>query len=51
MAAFLESVANRKPPRVDGVAGRAALAVALRIIEEMESHGRVVAATMASWRP
>ena len=48
MAAFLESVGNRTPPRVSGADGRKALAVALRIIEEMESHARVVAATMAN---
>jgi predicted dehydrogenase len=48
LAAFLESVGNRTPPRVSGADGRKALAVALRIIEEMESHARVVAATMAS---
>jgi predicted dehydrogenase len=50
MAAFLEAVATRTAPLVNGAAGRRALAAALRIREEMESHARVVAATIASRR-
>ena len=47
MSAFLEAVKNRAAPRVSGDDGRKALAVALRIIDEMESHARTVAATLA----
>ena len=51
MAAFLEAVERRSEARVSGADGRRALAVALRIIEEMESHARVVAATIAGQQP
>ncbi len=47
MAAFLDAVKTRVVGRVSGEEGRQALAVALRIIEEIESHARVVAATIA----
>ncbi len=47
MAAFLEAVEKRSPPRVSGQDGRRALAAALRIRSEMESHAKVVAAAMA----
>ena len=47
MAAFLQSVRSRQAGGVSGEEGRRALAVALRIMEEMESHARVVAATIA----
>jgi len=48
MRAFVRSVQTREPPAVGGQQGRRALEVALRIREEMESHARVVAATMAA---
>jgi len=51
MGAFLEAVEKRTAPRVSGEDGQKALAVALKIIEEMESHARVVAATMAGQGP
>ncbi|MBI3664695.1 MAG: Gfo/Idh/MocA family oxidoreductase [Acidobacteria bacterium] len=51
IAAFLEAVEKRNAPRVSGEDGRKALAVALRIISEMESHARVVAATIAGQAP
>lgn len=47
MAAFVAAVRNRTAPRVGGAEGRKALAAALRIRNEMESHARVVAATLA----
>jgi predicted dehydrogenase len=47
MAAFLEAVKTRAAGRVSGEDGRKALAVALKIVEEMDSHARVVAATIA----
>ena len=46
--AFLESIACRNLPRVPGEAGRDALEVALRIVEEMERHSRTVAETVAA---
>ena len=45
---FLESVQTRKQPRVTGQQARNALGVALRIREEMERHGNIVAATIAA---
>jgi predicted dehydrogenase len=47
MAAFLSAVQKRTVPRVTGDAGRNALAVAIKIREEMDAHARVVAATIA----
>ncbi len=47
MAAFLECVQKRAAPRVSGEEGRKALAVALKIISEMETHARIVGATLA----
>jgi predicted dehydrogenase len=47
MESFVDSVRNRTRPRVGGEEGRKALAAALRIRGEMESHARVVAATLA----
>ncbi|MBI3696963.1 MAG: Gfo/Idh/MocA family oxidoreductase [Acidobacteria bacterium] len=47
MAAFVQAVRSRKAGRVSGEEGRRALEIALRIIVEMESHARVVAATIA----
>jgi predicted dehydrogenase len=46
MAAFLKCVQNRTAPCVAGEEGRKALAAALRIVEEMDSHARLVAATI-----
>ena len=46
--AFLDCIATRKRPRISGKDGRAVLEAGLRIIEEMERHSRVVAATMAT---
>jgi len=51
MAGFVESVRKRTAPRVGGEEGRKALAVALTIRREMESHARVVAATLARHQP
>ena len=47
MAAFLAAVETRSAPRVTGEEGRRALAVALKIREEMDAHARLVAATIA----
>ena len=43
---FLECVNNRTPPRVSGADGRAALSLALTIVEEMERHSGIVAETL-----
>jgi predicted dehydrogenase len=51
MAAFVEAVRNRTAPRVGGEEARKALAAALRIRGEMESHARLVAATLARHGP
>jgi hypothetical protein len=48
--AFLDTVRSRNVPRVPGEAGRNALEVALRIVEEMERHSRIVAKTIAADR-
>ena len=48
LEAFLESVRRRRPPLVDGPAGRRALAAALRIRAEMERHAALVQATVAA---
>jgi predicted dehydrogenase len=48
---FLRAVTDRTPPRVGGEDARAALALGLRIIEEMARHARIVAATVASQGP
>ncbi|MBI1354787.1 MAG: gfo/Idh/MocA family oxidoreductase [Acidobacteria bacterium] len=48
LEAFLESVRTRRPPLVDGSAGRRALAAALRIRAEMERHAALVQATVAA---
>ncbi len=45
---FLEAVETRNPPRVSGREGRRVLDVALKIVEEMDRHSRVVAATIAA---
>ncbi len=47
MAAFVSAVQTRTVPRVTGDDGRNALAVAIKIREEMDAHARVVAATIA----
>jgi predicted dehydrogenase len=47
-SAFLDAVRNRSAPRVPGEAGRAALEVALRIVDGMGQHSRVVAETIAA---
>ena len=51
LAAFLEAVATGAAPRVPAEEAREALALALRIIEEMERHSRLVEATLAARRP
>ena len=45
---FLEAVETRNTPRVSGREGRRVLGVALKIVEEMDRHSRVVAATIAA---
>jgi len=51
MAAFLSAVQTRLQPRVTGEEGRKALAIAIRIREEMDAHARVVAGTIARHQP
>jgi predicted dehydrogenase len=45
---FLNAIETRSRPRVSGADARKALEVALRIIEEMERHSRVVEATLSA---
>ena len=45
---FFESIATRRPPRVTGQQGLAALEVALDILTKIEEHAAVVAETLAS---
>jgi predicted dehydrogenase len=49
--AFLDSVTNRTPPKVDGVAARRTLSVALAILDKMKAHADVVADTLSGSRP
>ena len=44
--AFLESVKTRKAPKVDGVAARRSLEVALAIAGKIEEHGAIVSRTI-----
>ncbi len=49
---FLDSVVTRRPPKLDGVAARRTLEVALSILAKIEEHSRVVARTLSSaWKP
>jgi predicted dehydrogenase len=48
LESFLHAVETRSRPRVSGQDARKALEVALRIIEEMERHSRIVQATLAA---
>lgn len=48
LASFLDCLASRRRPVVDGEAGARALALALRIAERIAEHGKVVAARLAS---
>ena len=47
VAHFVESVTKRSRPRVDGIEARKALAVALDILEKIEAHAEIIAATLA----
>ena len=42
LGAFSRSVRNRRPPRVDGAAGRAALELADRVMAGIQEHARRV---------
>ena len=42
LGAFARSVRNRRPPRVDGAAGRAALELADRVMAGIQEHARRV---------
>ena len=49
--AFLDSVETRKPPKLDGHAGRLSLKAALAILAKIEEHSRVVAQSLVSaWK-
>ena len=45
---FFASIATRRPPRVTGQQGLAALDVAARILDKIEEHSRVVAQALAA---
>jgi predicted dehydrogenase len=48
LEAFVESVKTRRPPKTDGAAGRAALALAVRINESIREHSARVQPVAAS---
>jgi predicted dehydrogenase len=49
---FVESVQTRRPPRVNGSAGRAALELAARVMASIQEHaGRVQVATRTTSKP
>lgn len=48
VAHFVDCVTQRVRPRVDGVEARRALAVALDILEKIEEHAAVIAASLAA---
>jgi predicted dehydrogenase len=48
VAHFVDCVTQRTAPRVDGVAARRALSVALDILEKIEAHAAVIAQTLAA---
>jgi len=45
---FFQSIATRKPPRVTGEQGLAAMDVAARILDKIEKHSRLVAQAIAA---
>jgi len=47
VAHFVDCVAKRERPRVNGEDARKALAVALDILEKIEAHAQIIAATLA----
>lgn len=50
--AFLDSVASREKPKLDGEVARRTLETALSVIAKIEEHGGVVSQTLASgWKP
>jgi predicted dehydrogenase len=50
-ASFLESVQTRSSPKLDGVAARQTLEVALKIVAKIEEHAGVVSATLSpQWK-
>ncbi len=50
--AFLDSVESRRQPKLDGLAARRTLEVALRILDKIEEHSGIVARTLNSaWKP
>ena len=50
--AFLDSVATRSKPKLDGPAARKTLEIALAVLDKIEEHAAVVAKTLASgWKP
>ena len=52
LAAFAEAVSSRRPPRVNGAAGRAALELAGRVMASIQEHaGRVQLATHSEKKP
>ncbi len=46
--AFMNSVATRQPPKLDGAAARRTLEVALSILAKIEEHSGIVSRTLAS---
>ncbi|MDQ6707726.1 MAG: Gfo/Idh/MocA family oxidoreductase [Acidobacteriota bacterium] len=50
--AFLDSVVTRREPKLDGVAARRTLEVALAILAKIEEHSGIVSRTLSSaWKP
>lgn len=48
--AFLDCVETRRPPKLDGAAARRTLEVALAILDKIEEHSGLIAASLASAR-
>jgi predicted dehydrogenase len=48
--AFLESVVTRRKPKLDGVAARRTLELALAIVDKMKDHSEVVSRTISTQR-
>ncbi len=50
--AFLDAVATRHPPKLDGRTARKTLEIALAVLAKIKEHGSVVEKTLASgWKP
>src|SRR5438552_2399905 len=51
LEAFLDSVRTRKPPKTDGISGRASLELAVRVMQSIQEHAERVQLTDSSRAP